>query len=114
MHRTVLAVLALAVVGLAAGPARAATRPPAGEELPGPLIPAPDTAPPEGAGGSAPAAGAASLPEAPGEAEPLVPGNPAATTVLVGTGDLGRFLGVDRHGLRLGGVSVMGVSVDML
>jgi porin len=48
------------------------------------------------------------------EGPPIVAGNPAAATVVVGTGDLGRLLGLERRGIRVAGSSVMGATVEML
>lgn len=42
---------------------------------------------------------APTLPQSPG-------GNPAATNVVTGTGQLGEWLGVDRNGFRLGGLNI--------
>lgn len=47
-------------------------------------------------------------------ADVSIPGNPAATNVFVGNGDLGRALGLDRYAVRLAGVNLVDVSADLL
>lgn len=47
-------------------------------------------------------------------ADVSVPGNPAATNVSAGTGDLGRALRLQRYGVRLGGINIVDVSADPL
>jgi porin len=76
----------------------------AGDSTFGPNVPA-STAPgaPLAAPGAADAPAGAQRTAPPANA---VSGNPAATNIIVGTGRLGEILGIDRNGIRLGGLQI--------